>query len=224
MRFSSMRFRKPMLMLLFLSVMAAAAKDKKQVLLPADILKARTVCVIVDPAAGVSIEDPNANRIARANVEKALFTWGRLEPVTDAQHADLIIVVRKGRGKIADGTIAGTQVNRPPPLTVQSSGAGIHGAGGGGNRGMQENPMDASSSGGPPDASDGYPSRPTPQAEIGASQDMLVVYRNRSANALSAPPVWRYLAKDALESPDVPAVAVFHNLMNESDKQLAGKP
>ena len=55
----------------------APAKDKKKAILPADVLRARTVLVIVDPTAGVDVRDPNANRAARADVEKALDQWGR---------------------------------------------------------------------------------------------------------------------------------------------------
>ena len=50
----------------------APAKDKKKTILPADVLRARTVLVIVDPTAGVDARNPNANRAARAEVEKAL--------------------------------------------------------------------------------------------------------------------------------------------------------
>ena len=43
----------------------APAKDKKKAILPADVLRARTVLVIVDPTAGVDVRDPNANRAAQ---------------------------------------------------------------------------------------------------------------------------------------------------------------
>jgi hypothetical protein len=46
----------------------APAKDKKKAILPADVLRARTVLVIVDPTAGVDARDPNANRAAREDV------------------------------------------------------------------------------------------------------------------------------------------------------------
>src|ERR1700683_4021449 len=87
------------LALLVLSL-SAHAKDKKKVLLPADVLKDRTVLVIVDPSAGVDAENPNANRLARVNVEQALDKWGRFTPVQEGFTADLIIMVRKGNGKI----------------------------------------------------------------------------------------------------------------------------
>ena len=45
-------------------------KDKKKIL-PAYVLQAQTVLVVVDPEAGISPLDPNANGIAQQNVEKA---------------------------------------------------------------------------------------------------------------------------------------------------------
>src|SRR5271156_760042 len=85
----------------------ASGKDKKKAILPADVLKARTVLVVVDPSAGVDVRDPNANRIARADVEKALDQWGRFTLVQEGSTADLIITVRKGDGKLIQPTIGG---------------------------------------------------------------------------------------------------------------------
>ena len=51
---------------------SALASAKKKAILPTDVLRARTVLVIIDPAAGVDARNPNANRAARADVEKAL--------------------------------------------------------------------------------------------------------------------------------------------------------
>jgi hypothetical protein len=185
--------------------------------------------LIVDPTAGVDINGPNANRIARTNVEKALVGWGRLEPVTNADMADLIITVRKGSGKLANGTIGGTPVNAPPPVIAQSTDNDIHVAGGTKGGRMPDSTADASPSGASfpdagPSANTGYPARPSPQAEIGLSQDMFVVYRSHTANALDGPPVWRYIAKDALESPVVPAVEVVRTLVAQSKRQLAKTP
>jgi hypothetical protein len=223
-----LRRRLPLIALLLLSPLAPA-KDKKKTPLPEDVLRAHTVWVIVDPTAGVDINAPNANRIARTDVEKALVDWGRLEPVTNADMADLIITVRKGNGKVANGTIGGTPVNAPPPVIAQSTDNNIHVAGG--TRGAQipdRTPDASSSSEAPPDAGPstnrGYPAKPSPQAELGLSQDMFVVYRSHRTNALDAPPVWRYSAKDALESPDVPVVEVFRTLVAQSEKQLAKTP
>jgi hypothetical protein len=224
-----LRRRLPLIALLLLSPLAPA-KDKKKTPLPEDVLRAHTVWVIVDPTAGVDINAPNANRIARTDVEKALVDWGRLEPVTNADMADLIITVRKGNGKVANGTIGGTPVNAPPPVIAQSTDNNIHVAGG--TRGAQipdRTPDASSSSEAPfpdagPSTNTGYPAKPSPQAELGLSQDMFVVYRSHRTNALDAPPVWRYSAKDALESPDVPVVEVFRTLVAQSEKQLAKTP
>jgi hypothetical protein len=58
---------------------------------------------------------------------------------------------------------------------------------------------------------------------------MFVVYRCTTKDdenwaPLDAPPVWRYAAKDALQSPGVPAVEVFRKLVADSEKQLAKTP
>src|ERR1700739_3205207 len=103
--------------------LCANGKDKKKALLPADVLRAQTVLVMVDPDAGVDIQDPNANRIARENVERALVKWGRLTPLPGDSTADLIIVIRKGNGKVAEPTIGGTPVNETPPVIGQSTGS-----------------------------------------------------------------------------------------------------
>ena len=50
--------------LLLTCPIAISAKDKKKILLPTDILEARTVLVVVDPDAGIAITAPNANRKA----------------------------------------------------------------------------------------------------------------------------------------------------------------
>jgi hypothetical protein len=99
---------------LLLSCLVGAAKDKKKALLPTDVLQAQTVLVVVDPNVGVTVEDPNANRTAREDVEKALMKWGRFSLATDASTADLIITVSKGNGKIAQPTIQGGPINNRP--------------------------------------------------------------------------------------------------------------
>src|SRR5271165_3182736 len=106
---------------LLLCSLFAFAKEKKKVPLPEDILQAHTALVIVDPTAGVDPADPNANRLARTDVEQALMKWGRLMPVTDGFTADIIIMVRKGNGKVMQPTIGGTPVNGTPPVSIGST-------------------------------------------------------------------------------------------------------
>jgi hypothetical protein len=203
--------------LLLLSCVVGAAKDKKKILLPTYVLQAQTVLVVVDPSAGVAIEDPNANRIARDDVERALMKWGRFSLAMDALHADLVITVRKGNGKVVQPTIAGTPINnRPVVLEPTDSGGRIGGRQG--NSGAAGDPSDPQSPA----------SGPHPQVEMGQSQDVFAVYRGSKDDPnvapLDTPAVWRYTAKDALQSPGVPAVEVFRKLIAEAEKQLAATP
>lgn len=191
------------------STPVASAKDKKKVLLPVDILQARTVLVVVDPDAGIVAEAPLANPTARDDVEKALVRWGRYSLVSDGTDADLIITVRKGNGKIAQQTIGGVPLNRRP-VTPQPTNSDAQNAG----------PTIAGDPSNPPWPSQG----PHPQEEIGSSQDMFVIYRGGRDNPLDSPAVWRYSARDALRSPDVPAVEEFKKLITEAEKQQAAKP
>jgi hypothetical protein len=192
---------------LLLFCLVATAKDKKKALLPADVLRAHSVLVLVDPAAGRDLQNPNANRTAQEDVEKALMEWGRFSLALDARTADLIITVRKGSGKIAQPTVGGIPNNNRPVVLEPTNSGGRIGV----------------IPGSAPDSS------PEPQVEVGQPQDMFVVYRSSTKDdpnwaPLDAPPVWRYAAKDALQSPGVPAVDVFRKLIADSEKQLAAKP
>jgi hypothetical protein len=207
-----MRYHRSLaLSVLLLYCLVAVGKDKKKVLLPADVLEARTVLVVVDPDAGLALEAPMANRTAQEDVEKALMNWGRFTIAPDASTADLIISVRKGNGKIAQQTIGGVPINnRPVVLEPTDSGIGMGGhTGNPGQIGDPTNPQPRTSS---------------PQEEVGQSQDMFVVYRGKRDDALDSPAVWRYSAKDALRSPGVPAVDAFRKLIAEAEKQQAATP
>lgn len=71
---------------------------------------------------------------------------------------------------------------------------------------------------------------PRPQVEAGNTEDTFAVYRGNPAtnidsnlgSPLDAPAVWRYSAKNALESPSVPAVDRFRKAIAEAEKALAG--
>jgi hypothetical protein len=191
--------------------LSAFAKDKKKVILPNDVLEARTVLVVIDPDAGVAIDAPTANRTAQEDVEKALMNWGRFDIAVDASTADLIISVRKGNGKIAQPTIGGIPTNnRPVIVEPTDSGISI-----GGHRG---NPPQAG------DPTNAEPQSPSPQVEVGQAEDTFGVFRGKRDNPLDYPAVWRYSAKDALRSPSVPVVDQFRKLIAEAEKQQASKP
>jgi hypothetical protein len=218
-----MPFRKVLaLTAIILCCALALAKGKKKPIFPADVLRARTVLVIVDPDAGVDAADPNANRLAREDVEQALDQWGRFRVVQEGFTADLVIMVRKGNGKVIQPTIGGTPVNGIPPVSGGSTGSPSETSTRGGVRwGRSGMPNDPSNTG-------TEPGTPHPEVEAGSSKDMFVVYRGNmgdaNSNPLDGPAVWRYSRKDALESPSVPAVDVFRKLIAESEKQLASNP
>jgi len=196
---------------LLLCCLIGYGKDKKKIVLPTDVLEARTVLVIVDPDAGVALDAPTANRTAQEDVERALMNWGRFTLVPDASSADLIISVRKGSGKMAQPTIGGVPVNNRP-IIVQPTDSGIGIGGHNGNPPMAGDPTNA------------QPQRPTPQIEAGQAQDMFVVYRGKRKNALDSAAVWRYSAKDGLRSPGVPAVDAFRKTIAEAEKQQGAQP
>jgi hypothetical protein len=59
---------------------------------------------------------------------------------------------------------------------------------------------------------------------VAPAEDIFAVYRGKRDDALESPPVWRYIQKDALRSPDVPAVDAFRKLVIEAEKQRAANP
>jgi hypothetical protein len=184
----------------------APANNKKKDALPAEVLDAQTVVVLVDPDAGMSTSAPLANRTAQEDVEKALAKWGRLKPVLIGNTADLVITVRRGNGKTVQPTVSGEPTNDRPVVVVPSD-SGIH-------IGAQQ--------GRPPDSTQ-PPSQDTSPGlggEVGPTEDTFLVYRGGPAGAaLERAPVWRYIAKNGLHSPEVPAVAEFRKAIEAALKQ-----
>lgn len=204
----SLRLRSVIAILLLCASLAFARNDKKTVL-PAFVLRAETVFVLIDPDAGTSPASPQANQKARDDVEKAIMKWGRFRLVMEPGSADLIVVVRKGSGKVVQPTIGGLPTN-DRPVIVQPTDSGIRL---GGQKGRPPGSTD-------PPSQD---TQPTPQIEAGMSDDMFVVYHGGAGNPLDGPPVWRYMNKDALKSPSVPAVAEFRKAIEEAEKQQQKK-
>jgi len=196
---------------LLFSCIVAGGKDKKKLILPADVLQAQTVLVVIDPDAGEAIDAPMANRTARDDVEKALMNWGRFRMAVSALDADLVISVRKGSGKMAGPTIGGIP-NNDRPVILQPSESGPRVGGQGGT---------------PPPLSDPMGSQqqsPYPRVEVGQAQDTFFVYRGRRDDALDSPPVWRCMGMDMLRHPGVPALNEFRKAIVEAEKQQANNP
>jgi hypothetical protein len=175
------------------------AKDKNKNALPAYVLQAHTVAVIIDPATAVSIDGPQANQDAQKYVEAALLNWGRFEPVEDTRSADLIIVVRKGRGHLSDDTMGDTRQN---------------------GRAGGMNPIDNGGRMGAPDGS----TVGGPQTDIGQADDSFVVFQGGVKNPLAEAPAWKYAGRDALSPGIVPAVAMFRKTVENAEKAAATKP
>jgi hypothetical protein len=196
-----------------LAVSTSFAKDKTKPTLPPYVLTARTVAVVVDPDAGMSVDNPQANQIAQKDVETALLNWGRFDPTISTQAADLIIVVRKGHGRLVDETIPDPRQNsRAGVINPTDNGISI-----GAQHGSQSNPSNSSTS--------NFPASQSPsQTEIGAVDDSFAVYKGGGGNPLDSPPAWRYVAKDGLRPHNVPAVDEFRKAVAEAEKAASKKP
>lgn len=206
-----MTARLALLALSLLLVIPASAKEKKKPTLPEDILRAQTVRVMIDPDAGEPLDQPQANAIARDNVEKALLEWGRFRLVMDGEVSDLVIAIRTGNGRSLRPTMKGGPIDQHPGVG-QSTDSNVR-------IGVQQ---------GHPPMSDPntYPQDRGPHIgnEVGPSDDMFTVYRAGASDPLDSPPVWRYIKKDCLRpSPQVPAVEEFRKLVAEAEKPKVPK-
>jgi hypothetical protein len=200
-----------LLLLAVLLATPAIAKDKNKSGLPAYVLHARTVLVVIDPDAGEPLDQPNANATARENVEKALMDWARFDLVSDGQESDLIIAVRTGNGRAMRPTVKGGPIDQRPGI-AQSSDTSIRiGA-------HQGQPPQNDPSLSPPI------SGPHVGHEVGPSEDTFEVYRGGVSNPLASSPVWRYVAKDCLRAPGVSAVEEFRKAVAEAEKPQPKKP
>lgn len=187
-------------------VAVAGAKDKTKIILPADVLNAHTILVVIKPNAGEPLTDPMANRRAQEDVEKALMKWGRFDIAQEASTADLVIAVRTGTGRSLAPTLSGGPIDqRPVIFEPQDGNVRI-----GGQRGKP--PDITQPSGGTPDGS------PHVQTEVGSSDDSFEVYRGKIEYPLDSSPVWRYAGRDGLRLPDLPAVEQFRRVLDETAK------
>jgi hypothetical protein len=210
-RFMSGRISIALLFIILLSVLQLQGKNKKKQVLPEDVLRAQTIMVVVHPDAGEALSAPLGNRNAQDEVERAISKWGRFDLVMDTYTADLIIAVRKGN---KSGPIISHSPADDRPVIFQP---GIGDARIGGQQGR------------PPDLSQPLPGDmgnrgPQLGTQIGSSDDTFEVYRGRVQYPLDTSPVWRYIAKDSLNAPQVQAVEQFRKVVEESEKQSQHKP
>jgi hypothetical protein len=204
------------LLALLLSFISLAAIAKKKPQVPDYILKAHTICVIIDPDAGTSLSDPFGNKTAQDEVEKAFMTWNRFQLVQEPGRADLVIVIRKGAGKPVDRTIGNLPTNDRPG-TVQQTDNAIRI---GGQKGRAP---------GSPDQTMPQDTRPEQQTEVGTAvaQDSFVVYGpgrgdlgSSSGSQMGDRNIgWRDMGKNILKAPDIAAIANFRKAIEETEKQ-----
>jgi len=183
------------------------ANEKKKPVLPATILEARTVTVIIDPDAGVSTDAPLANKTAQDDVEKAFANWGRFKPIMSGMGPDIVVVIRKGNGKMLQPTIHGGGSPNDEPVVIQPNDNGIR------IGGQKGKPAGTSQN-------DPEMGKPVPGATVGATEDSFAVFDGNAADPTTNAPMWRYVAKNALHSHDVPAVGEFRKIVEETEKQL----
>jgi len=200
-------------LLLLGSMLAAplAAKDKKKPSLPEYVLRAQTVLVVIDPNAGEPLDEPNANALARDNVEKALQDWGRLRPMMDGAQTDLVVVVRTGSGQMMRPTIKGGPLDQRPGVAQPGDASTRIG-------GQMGQPPPLSNPGGMPQDRGPHISN-----EVGPAVDSFAVYRGGGDYPLDSPAIWRYEAKDCLRPPKMTAVEEFRKALAEAEKQQSSK-
>ena len=185
------------------------AKNKAEKGLPNYIISAKTVAIVVDPKAGIDVDDPRANQVAQKDVETALLNWGRFQPMISTQGADLIIVIRKGHARVVDTTISDPrQNNRVGMIDPTTNGVSV---------GVQHGP-----GAGTPDATTSHDPAHT-QTEVGTTDDSFFVYNGDSGQGIDGPAGWTYIAKDGLRSHNVPAVDEFRKAVAAADKAAASK-
>jgi hypothetical protein len=209
-----MRGQVTVFLLLLLSITGTAfPKDKKEQPsgLPEDILRARTIMVVIAPNAGEPLKDPLANARAQDDVEKALLKWRRFEVVSESSLADLVISVRRGTGNAVSPTIKGGPIDQRPVIFQPTDGSIRVG-------GHTGQPTDAS-------GRDPIDSQPHLATEFGSPDDTFEVYRGRQnlEISLEGSPVWRYTAKDSLRAPKVTAVEQFRKAIDASEKADSNK-
>jgi hypothetical protein len=196
-------------------------KSKEEKTLPTYVATAHTVAVIVDPQAGIDVEDPRANQIAQKDVETALANWGRFEMVMQPAVADLVIVIRRGHGRLVDETIPDArQNNRAGVINPTDNGIQV-----GAQHGPPPVPGPGDTQDAPPSATQPQMPRQSsqPQLEVGGKEDSFVVYQGGRSDPTDGPAAWRKDEKDGLHSHDVPVMAEFRKAVAAADKAAGSK-
>ncbi len=192
----------------------ASAKKKAKVYLPGYVLKAQTVLVVILPDSGQTIDDPLANEKAQADVENAFVKWGRFRLAQVASQADLVIGIRKGTGKDANPTINGGPADSPVGIDARDNQIRVMG---------RQGPPGDPTQPGIPTGTNAPNDGAHPGMEVGAKDDAFELYRGGVPDPLDGAVVWKYVEKDGLKPPGVPAVDQLRIAIEESEKAAQEK-
>ena len=201
----------PLILAALLLTIPATAKDKKKSQISDLILRAQTVHVVIDPYVGEPLDQPNANALARDNVEKALTEWGRYRVVMDGEESDLVIMIHTGDDRMSRPTMKGGPIDQRPGVG-QSTDSTIRVGGQHGQPPMNDPSMDPQST---------QNQGPHVSNEVGPRTDSFVVYQGRNwggGGSQDSPPLWRYEVKNCLKAPDVKAVEEFRKAIADAEK------
>jgi hypothetical protein len=146
------------------------------------------------------------------------MNWGRYEPVIGTSAADMIIVIRRGHGRMVDATISDPRQNDRAGVINPTD----NGIGAGAQRGSQP-PLESTGGLGQRYPQNGSPQGQSsqPQVEMGGVDDSFTVFDGKVEKPLDGAPGWRYIGKDGLRPHGVPAVDEFRKAVAAADKAAA---
>lgn len=176
----------------------AAAKDDG---LPADVLKAHSVRIVISQHDGKQLNNPAADSNAERAVEKALSDWGRFVIVEG--DADLVIAVHAGTDKLISPTVEDGSTDTRTSVETADGRVRVFGQQGHAPVISDSPTVDPKHTG------------PHLGKQVGQGKDSLQVYDGVAYRADSVP-IWRYAAKNALKEPDVVAVQQFRKAVAAS--------
>jgi hypothetical protein len=182
----------------------ALAKSKNS--LPDWVTQAHTVRVVVSPDAADFLNHPMANSDAQQAVERALADWGRFTLV-EGQESDLVITVRAG-GKAVSPTLETGPTDTREEVQPGNGKVRIFGQQG-------RAPANADPTAEP------QHTNPHVGKRISRGDDVFEVFRGGVAYSAHSTAVWRYAAKDALKTPNVPAVEQFRKAIAAAEQHNA---
>ena len=199
---------------LTIPVLTSAKEKQPKSPMPFTVLKAQTIAVVINPDAGRSVRNPQGNETAQRDVETALGNWGRFQTTMSYLNADLIVVIRKGTGRMVDETIPDPRQNGRVG-TIEPLDNGIYV---GAQHGTPPNPTSRQTT------KESQPTTPT-QVEVKDPNDTFLVYMGGGSDTpLDGTPIWQYVAKDGLKSPTVPAVSAFRKAFAETEQAASKNP